>query len=170
MDMQNIDREQEFDATTFEIAKPLTLQHTSWKKTDLDDFKADIFINCCWYNAKESACSLDDLKQWDLTENMCFKVHKVMPCNSQQIPVLSFSQCAVTHGKLLIPGKWYITHAPCQPTVVGVAEKVLVLIKFQIKSTIHTPIDITTCSYKRRLQEILSNHWQNFHGSMVYEN
>ena len=29
MDMQNIDREQEFDATTFEIAKPLTLQHTS---------------------------------------------------------------------------------------------------------------------------------------------
>ena len=93
-----------------------------------------------------------------------------MPCNSQQIPVLSFSQCAVTHGKLLIPGKWYITHAPCQPTVAGVAEKVLVLIKFQIKSTIHTRIDITTCSYKRRLQEILSNHWQNFHGSMVYEN
>ena len=121
-------------------------------------------------DAKVSACSLDDLKQWDLTENMCFKVHKVIPCNSQQIPVLSFSQCAVTHGKLLIPGKWYITHAPCQPTVAGVAEKELVLIKFQIKPTIHTSIDITTCSYKRRLQEILSNHWQNFHGSMVYEN
>ena len=156
------------DTNYTDVFYPTNIYQIMGKQTP-NNFDVEVILNNNFVKvladtgAKVSVCSESHAKLWGLTNKMLPSSQKLKPYNSEPIPVLGVSRCAVTFGQNSIPVLWHIIKGSCLPILSGNAARELGIIKFNSKPDVFNPINMISASEcKEQIQDILLKYNENF--------
>ena len=134
------------------------------------DFNAQFVINnnlatvLADIGASISVCVREEAQKWNPLPRIFPTTTKIKPYKSPTMPVTGIGKCAVTFGSTSIPMVWHIIDKPCEPVLAGQSAVQLGIIQFDAKPEVYQPVQMTQCTRKEALQDILKKYPQNFEG------